>query len=102
MEIYDRQNNIILYPSNIGIVGSNIASKIHMIYVWLIIYLYCFVPFDEPTDSTSKEPHKMSEDVKDKSHSEIQSARGHKKCILNRTEDNFTLSFVSIKSVSQL
>jgi hypothetical protein len=32
-EIYDRQNNFTLYPSNNGIVGSHIAPKIQMIYV---------------------------------------------------------------------
>jgi hypothetical protein len=92
-EIYDRQKNFTctLYPSNNGTVGSHIAPKILMIYVWLLICFYCFVSFDELTDSPSKESHKISEDVKDKSYSE--------KYILNTTENNFTLSFVPTKSV---
>jgi hypothetical protein len=94
MEIYDRQNNFILYPSNIGIVGSNIAPKIHMIYAWLLIHFYCLVLFDATTDSPCKESHKMSEDVKDKSYSE--------KYILNTTEDNFSVSFLPTTSVIQL
>jgi len=95
-EIYDRQNNFTctLYPTNNGTVGSHIAPKIHIIYVWLLIYFYCHVPFDELTDSPSKESHKISEDVKHKSYSE--------KYILNMTEDNFTVSFVPTKSLIQL
>jgi hypothetical protein len=52
------------------------------------------MPFDEPTDSPSKESHKISEDVKGTSYSE--------KYILNTTEDNFTLLFVPTKSVIQV
>lgn len=92
MEMCDRHN--FLYPLNIGIVGSNIATKIHMIYAWLLIYFYCIVPFGATTDSSHKESHKMTEDVKDKSYSE--------KYILNTTEDNFSISFLPTKSVIQL
>jgi hypothetical protein len=65
-----------------------------MIYAWLLIYFYCIVPFDEPTESPSKESHKISQDVKDKSYSE--------KYILNTTDDNFIVSTVPTKSVIQL